>query len=189
MTVAALLAEAREAGISFSVGDGKLKMRAKREPPPELVARIRAARPVLLAMLGAAPHEPARKHNQPAPRSPAPSPASTTWTAEDWRTYYLERAAIRELDGHLSRAEADRRAWRETANRYWHQHGSRSAPSVCCGCGKPVSLAGAIPLPHDQRVHDADCMAAFGRRWLKEAAEALAKFGIPAPPAYGPDAT
>jgi hypothetical protein len=125
---------------------------------------------------------------QPAPRSPAPSPASTAWTAEEWRAYYLERAAIREFDGLLPRAEADRRAWRETANRWWHEHGSRSAPSLCCGCGKPVSLADAIPLPHEQHVHDADCMAAFGRRWLREAAEALAKFGIPAPPAYGPDA-
>jgi len=47
----------------------------------------------------------------------------------------------------------------------------------------------AIPLPHEQRVHNADCMAAFGRRWLKEAAEALARFGIPAPLGYGPDDT
>jgi hypothetical protein len=39
----------------------------------------------------------------------------------------------------------------------------------------------------EQRVHDADCMAAFGRRWLNEAAEALARFGIPTPPGYAPD--
>ena len=71
------------------------------------------------------------------------------WTAEDWRIYYLERAAIREYDGHLSRQEADRRAWRETANRWWHEHGSRSAPGLCAGCGRPVALADAIPLPHE----------------------------------------
>ena len=74
-------------------------------------------------------------------------------------------------------AEADRRAWRETANRWWDEHGPRSAPDICCGCGKPVSIADAIPLPHEQRVHDADCMTVFGRKWLKEAAEALARFG------------
>jgi hypothetical protein len=181
MTVAALLAEAREAGISFSVGDGKLKMQAKREPPADLVARIKAAKPALLAVLGT--------HNPSAHRSPAPSSASDAWTPEDWRTYYLERAAIREYDGLLPRAEADRRAWRETANRWWHTNGSRSAPGICCGCGKPVRLADAIPLPHEQRVCDADCMAAFGRKWLREAAEALAKFGIPTPPNYGPNAT
>ena len=109
------------------------------------------------------------------------------WTAEDWRVYYLERAAIREYDGQLPRLEADGRAWRETANRWWHEHGPRSAPGMCCGFGKPVSLGDAIPLPHEQRVHDADCMAAFGRRWLKEAAVALAGFGIPAPTGYRPD--
>jgi hypothetical protein len=113
-------------------------------------------------------------------------PRPVSWSADDWRLYYLERAAIREYDGHLSREEADRRAWRETANRWWHEHGSRSAQGVCCGCGKPVSIKDAIPLPHDQRVHDADCMAAFGRKWLKEAAEALARFGIPAPHGYEP---
>src|SRR5262249_14858934 len=99
----------------------------------------------------------------------AEEPRSAAWSPEDWRVYYLERAAIREYDGLLPRAEADRRAWRETANRWWHQHGSRSPPGICCGCGKPVSLADAIPLPHEQRVHNADCMTAFGRRWLKEA--------------------
>jgi hypothetical protein len=49
-----------------------------------------------------------------------------------------------------------------------------------------VGVKDAIPLPHDQRVHDADCMAAFGRRWLKDAAEALSQFGIPAPTDYAP---
>jgi hypothetical protein len=128
-----------------------------------------------------------------AQTAPAPSferiersERADVWTPEDWRVYYLERAAIREFDGLLPRQEADRRAWRETANRWWHEHGSRSAPGICCGCGKPVSLADAIPLPHEQRVCDANCMAAFGRRWLREAAEALARFGIPAPSGYGP---
>jgi hypothetical protein len=125
--------------------------------------------------------------NEKTPSQGSAKPISATWTAEDWRVYYLERAAIREYDGGLTRAEADRRAWRETANRWWHEHGSRSAPNICCGCGKPVSGADAIPLPHDQRVHNADCMSQFGRRWLNEAAEALAKFGIPTPPSYGPD--
>jgi hypothetical protein len=113
--------------------------------------------------------------------------SANRWTPEDWRVYYLERAAIREYDGGLTRAEADRRAWRETANRWWHEHGFRAPTGICCGCAKPVSLAEAIPLPHEQRAHNADCVAAFGRRWLKEAAEALAQFGIPAPQGYSPE--
>src|SRR5579864_8067540 len=76
-----------------------------------------------------------------------PRQSAPPWSAEDWRVYFLERAAIREFDGHLSREEADRRARRETANRWWHEHGSRSAPNICCGCDKPVSVADAMPLP------------------------------------------
>jgi Toprim domain len=49
-----------------------------------------------------------------------------------------------------------------------------------------ASITEAIPLPHEQQAHDADCVAAFGRRWLREAAEVLARFGIPAPPVYEP---
>ena len=109
------------------------------------------------------------------------------WKAEDWRTYYLERASIREYDGGLTRAEADKRAWRETANRWWHRHGFRAAPGTCIGCGRPASAAAAFPLPHGQRAHDADCVAAFGRRWLSEAAGALAKMGTQTPAGYGPD--
>jgi hypothetical protein len=130
------------------------------------------------------------ERNERNEKTPSPKPRepfSAVWTPEDWRVYYLERAAIREYDGGLTRAEADRRAWRETANRWWHEHGFRAPPGICCGCAKPVSLAEAIPLPHEQRAHDADCVAAFGRRWLREAAEALARFGIPAPAGYGPD--
>jgi len=43
-----------------------------------------------------------------------------------------------------------------------------------------------IPLPHEPSVHHADCMA-FARQWLKEAAEALARFGIPTAAGYGLD--
>ena len=62
--------------------------------------------------------------------------------------------------------------------------GSSRAPGrqhLCAGCGKPVSRSDSIPLPHDQRVHDADCLTRFGRFWLTDAAEALAKMGIAAP--------
>jgi hypothetical protein len=79
--------------------------------------------------------------------SPTAQPASAVWSLEDWRVYYLDRAAIGEYDGLWPRAEADRRAWRETANRWWREHGFRSAPGICCGCGKLVSLADAVPLP------------------------------------------
>ena len=109
------------------------------------------------------------------------------WSASDWRDYYLERAGIRQFDGCYPREIADRLAWRETANRWWHEHGSRVAAPSCAGCGVIIASADSIPLPHGQRFHDADCMVLFGRRWLAEAAAALEGMGIPTPREYLPD--
>ena len=54
--VAALLEEAKAAGIRFEVkGPGQLGLCARKAPPPELVARIKAAKPALLVVLGALP--------------------------------------------------------------------------------------------------------------------------------------
>ena len=54
--VAALLEEAKAAGIRFEIkGPGQVELCARKPPPPELVARIRAAKPALLVVLGALP--------------------------------------------------------------------------------------------------------------------------------------
>jgi hypothetical protein len=65
--------------------------------------------------------------------------------------------------------------------------GTRSPANICAGCERPVSVSDGIALPHDQRVHDADCMIRFGRRWISEAADALASMGIPAPDGIMPE--
>jgi hypothetical protein len=52
--VVALLADAAAAGVTFyAEGPGQIEMRAKKKPPAELIATIRAAKPALLCILGA----------------------------------------------------------------------------------------------------------------------------------------
>jgi hypothetical protein len=84
--LAELLAEARAAGIRLAIKpEGRLEMRARRAPPPELIERIKEAKPALLAVLGAAMVETPSEWGAGAFRlyaMPVPSVApSTHWAA------------------------------------------------------------------------------------------------------------
>jgi hypothetical protein len=99
---------------------------------------------------------------------------------------YEERAGIVEHDGDLDRAVAEARAWHEVAGIWWRQHGSRVWDHLCAGCGRPLGdSSDVLLLPHGERAHAGEahqCVLAYGRRWKREAAAALAEIGIPAPP-------
>jgi hypothetical protein len=85
MSVAALLARADELGVRVHAVGGDLKARwsASAPPPADLLAALKANKPAILAALS------------------APSDAG------GWRDYFEERAAIREHDGGMSRADAE----------------------------------------------------------------------------------
>ena len=97
-----LLAEIRAAGGEVvAIGPGRLKVRAPSPLPDDLMARLRAAKPELLATLG----------------RPCAESERAAWDAADWRAYYEERAAIREYDGQRPRPGAKRLAWGEMRSR------------------------------------------------------------------------
>jgi hypothetical protein len=109
------------------------------------------------------------------------SPAFT-----DLRAAYEERAAIMQFDGGRSRAKAEEMAWLAIAGAWWAAHGTHTPPTLCAGCGKPLSGAEEVlRLPHGERCHldnDYRCVIAFGWRWKRQTGEALEPLGIPTPP-------
>jgi len=105
VTAAALLAEARAAGVDLHLTpDGRVVARGAPDAVAALLPALRARKPELLRLLAT-----------PAP-TPTPPPLSDA-DAEALHEAREERAAIMEFDGGLTRAEAEAEAWR--AIRAW----------------------------------------------------------------------
>lgn len=102
MSAAALIAEARAAGVFLSrTSEDRIAWACEAEPPPDLLARIAAQKSAVLVALRAAEWFGPDSALEWAPtRTPADD-------GEPWRHHYEERAAIREHDGGLSRADAE----------------------------------------------------------------------------------
>lgn len=114
MSGGALIAEAAAAGVTLvRIGDDRLRWTCAGPPPPDLLARIRAAKSEVLAALG-------------------------TEDPQAWRDWFEERAAIREHDGGLSRDEAEAGALADLAQQ-WRSENPLPASdrAACYHCGQP----------------------------------------------------
>ncbi|WP_448206658.1 hypothetical protein [Azospirillum sp. sgz302134] len=112
-------------------------------------------------------------------RHPAPLQAEPA----DWGRWFdrevMARAPV------MGWAAAERRVW-GIALDLWHRlHGARPDPHRCAGCGEHLDGAKAFVLPDGALVHDDGrllrCLNAYGRRWRRRAAAALAAVGLAAP--------
>jgi hypothetical protein len=102
----------------------------------------------------------------------------------DWRYFYEERAAIREYDGHYTRAEAEVLAWGQLQDRWHFEHGVRVPRDLCAGCRQSIGSADALDLIDGNRVHlrgDRDCLVQHGERWRAAATRALLALGLRPP--------
>jgi len=69
----------------------------------------------------------------------------------------------------------------------WHrQHGARPPEGVCAGCGGPLNGHEAYSLHDGARLHDDDCLRAYGATWRAAAADALARMGVGRPESWEP---
>jgi hypothetical protein len=113
-----------------------------------------------------------------------PSDAPNQSVEIDWEALYAERAAIREYDGHHTRAEAERLAWGELENRWHMQYGERISRHLCAGCRKPIADRATLDLIDGNRIHcspNNGCLIQHGQRWRAAARRALIAFGIKPP--------
>jgi hypothetical protein len=106
------------------------------------------------------------------------------WDAEDWQTYFDERAAIAEFDGGLSRAEAEALAF-ECCIGHWL---TIVPPAIaddgnCPGCNQPLGEQ-AVPVLRAGGGHvwlHHGCIEKFTVRRRMEARRALTEMGIYCP--------
>jgi hypothetical protein len=168
------------------------KLGFKRDKERDKSATLVVAQPVVQRPLVREVASPAQQSVTRTRTSRQPVPASVLLDAADLRDRYEERAAICEFDGGRDRARAEARAWKEVANIWHRQHGTRTSGDLCAGCGEALGdEADVLLLPHGERAHADDgytCIRAYGRRWKSEAAAALAALGIPSPSAAEIDA-
>lgn len=136
MNAVDLLARARRAGVRIRASGTDLKLDADQPPPPELIKALADKKGEVLAALRG---------------------ASGQWDAGDWRAYYEERAAIRENDGGLVRAEAERCALDDAVIMWMNRNPVVSAPNACVWCGRS-DRQDSVLLPFGA--------SGIGRAWL-----------------------
>jgi hypothetical protein len=108
------------------------------QPPAEVMAILKERRSDVQAVLSARSRAIKTRTREP-----------DTWTADDWRAFYDERAGIREFDGHLPRVEAERLAMADCAE-HWLLRNSpapHGPENGCWQCGQAGTDAyGADPF-------------------------------------------
>jgi hypothetical protein len=161
MSAAAVLRAARAAGVELAIDGNDLLLDAATMPPASVVDALRLHKAEIVAML---------------------RPGCDGWSAEDWRLFFEERAAMAEVDGGLPRTEADAQALRCCIAEWLNRNPTRSAPGRCAWCCQAESKD-AVVLPYgvEPGTHiwlHAECWPAWQVTRRSQAREALARMGI-----------
>jgi hypothetical protein len=198
-----MLRRAQEHGLEIVLlGSDRLRWRAKREPPSELLAELRQYKTEIIAFLSRRPAEgltavkatdAGRQFetatSSPLPPSPADAGKPRPWDAADYKALFDERAAILQFDGGMIRSEAEARAVEHCVTEWLNQHPSSSPAGHCVWCGNPERTGAAVvPFGVGERhawLHPR-CWPAWYRRRRADALAALGASGIPVPEAPPP---
>ena len=104
------------------------------------------------------------------------------WSAEDWRLFFEERAAIAEFDAGLSRTEAEAHALSCCIVEWLNRNPTPSAPGRCAWCGQAESHdAVVLPYGTEPGTHiwlHAECWPAWQEARRSQAAGAMTRMGI-----------
>ncbi len=164
MTAATIIQRIRAAGGAISLADDRLKLSIPKSLSDELMPEIRAGKDAIQRAL----------RNE----------ASVPWDATDYRTFFVERAAIAEFDGGLSRDDAEAQAREDVIDEWLDRH--RPTPSGsrhCAGCGGEIPRPGEDGVPHHAGDAGAvwlhhECWEPWMARRREEARRALAELGV-----------
>jgi hypothetical protein len=161
MSAAAVLRAARAAGVELAIDGNDLLLDAATMPPASVVDALRRHKAEVVEML---------------------RPGGDGWSAEDWRFFFEERAAIAEFDGGLPRTKADAQAIACCIVEWLKRNPTLSEPGRCAWCDQ-AERKDAVVLPYGAEVGahiwlHAECWPAWQETRRSQAREALARMGI-----------
>jgi hypothetical protein len=162
LSAAAVLRQARAAGIAI-VPDGEdLVLTAPAPPPASVITALGRHKSEVLALL---------------------RPGTCGWSADDWHAFFEKGAGVAALEARLPREEAEARAFACCVAEWLNRKLVQSPPGRCLGCG-------GSEHPHDKLLPFG--AEQTGQAWLHsrcwhdwhasrkaEAVATLSTFGIP----------
>lgn len=168
-TVKAITA-ARDAGIQLSVDGDDLVLEASAAPPSDVLDLLSRHKADIVTLL---------------------RPGADYWSAEDWRTFFDERAGIAEHDGGLARADAEAQAFAICVSEWMNRHSANSSPDRCLSCGENETAANPL-LPYGSEDHGhawlhSDCWRGWYEARKEDAVGALVNMGIEKPAKFSND--
>jgi hypothetical protein len=161
MNAAEVLQAARDAGIQVKIDGADLLLKASAPPPAAVLDGLSQHKARILALL---------------------RPTKVDWAADDWRAFFDERAAVVEIDGGLSRAQANAQAFECCVIEWLNRNPARSPPGRCLACGDrehgydPLLPYGLEPSGHAW-LHS-HCWEAWHVARKREALAALKAMGL-----------
>jgi hypothetical protein len=175
MSATRALETAREVGIEIGLDGADLLLTAASKPPADVLDALLHHKAEIIVLLRA------DKDN---------------WSAEDWRSYFDERAGIAEFDGGLPRIHAEAQAFECCVAEWLNRNFVPSAPGRCAVCGGHQGPDRLLPFGTSVTGHawlHPRCWSAWDARRRAEAIAALAAIidnpaaGVAAPKAIIPD--
>src|ERR1700677_2361446 len=155
------LKAARDAGVRIGIDGDTLTLDADAAPPAVVLDLLSRHKGGVVALLRT---------------------GSDGWSGEDWRALFEERAAIAEIDGGLTPAPAEARAFACCVAEWLNRNPARSPPGRCLGCGEadhshdPLLPFGIEPTGHAW-LHSR-CWPAWSASRKDQAVAALVAFAI-----------
>lgn len=114
-------------------------------------------------------------------------PGVDRWSAEDWQTFFHERAGIAEYDGGQSRAEAEAVAFEHCVAEWINRNPEPSDPDRCAWCGKPDQDEHTVvpfgTADHGHAWLHPECWQEWHERRREQARKFLMKIGVQVPSA------
>jgi hypothetical protein len=164
VSAAEALKAARAAGIRFAIDGEELVLDAPVQPAAAILDLVSRHTDGIMALL---------------------RPGGDGWSAEDWQTFFNERAGIAESDGHPPRPEAEARALAASIAKWLDRNFVRSPPGRCLACGcSERALDPTVPFGTESIGHawlHPRCWPAWHAGRRAAAAASLAGMGIERP--------